>query len=61
MLNKKINGLPSPATLAAARRSEGERSEVERSGAVALPAQFYQRQRFFLALVHPRCRRTAVS
>jgi putative transposase len=35
MLNKKINGLPSPATLATARRSEGERSEVERSGAVA--------------------------
>ena len=35
MLDKKINRLPSPAALAAARRSEGERSEVERSGAVA--------------------------
>jgi hypothetical protein len=35
MLDKKINGLPSPAALAAARRSEGERSEVERSGAAA--------------------------
>ena len=33
MLDKKINRLPSPATLAAARRSEGERSETERSAA----------------------------
>ena len=34
MLDKKINGLAPPATLATARRSEGERSEAERSGAV---------------------------
>lgn len=33
MLDKKINGL-APATLATARRSEGERSEAERSGTV---------------------------
>lgn len=32
-LDTKINGLAPPATLAAARRSEGERSEAERSGA----------------------------
>lgn len=34
MLDKKINGLAPLATLATARRSEGERSEAERSGAV---------------------------
>lgn len=35
MLDKKINGLASASTLATAPRSEGERSEAERSGAVA--------------------------
>ena len=35
MLDKKINGLASASTLATAPRSEGERSEAERSGTVA--------------------------